>query len=93
MVQGKKLCFLLTSFINLWFSPRSLKNAKGFPLKNESLNTMVMVFYSYKKIFIVSELDLFLGVSYIHDHFLTSILGQRLATRDPSLTIVQKMKR
>ena len=49
MVQGKKLCFLLTSSINLWFSPRSLKNTKGFPLKNESLNTKVMVFYSYKK--------------------------------------------
>lgn len=85
MVQRKKLCFLLPSSINLWFSPRSLKNAKGFPLKNESLNTNVMVFYSYKKnFFIVSELKLFLGVSYIHDHFLTSILGQRLATRDPS---------
>lgn len=49
VVQGRKLCFLLTSPINFCFFPRRLKNAKGLPVKYESLNITVIMFSSYKK--------------------------------------------
>ena len=85
-VQEKKLCFLLTSYVNFWFSPRRLKNAKGLTLKSESLNKVMVFCVDQRLSFLYSaHIKIFiLEIMLYQDCVLTSILCQSLASSGPS---------